>query len=197
MIVRLAAVGLGLLLAGCSVTVSSDVDRRDEPITATAYSKVDGVETWDLTGEPTRKSLGFEPDSSDATYETGDARAMRIVLPDRTVELSGIDISFYHGGGDDFSFGIHSDRHGPDELPGVFGDVIDQLGLDDAPVDDLTQQIGAAPAEQSASIEVGAQARGATGVRSGRWSVGSAATYTPLAKLGGVTFSGTWLSTDP
>lgn len=189
---RLATAGLGLLLAGCGVTVTSDVDRRDEPITATAYSKVDGIETWDLTGEPSRTAFGIKADSSAGTYETDEPRRVRIVLPGRTVDLDANLVSFY-AGSNDYTFGVSTDQLAVDPLLAAFSDVLGQLGIDDGIADDLARQIEAAPPDQPESIEVG------TGndrsVRLGSWSVGPSATYTPLGRLGRVVLGGSWPAT--
>jgi hypothetical protein len=177
---RLAALGLALII------VSACGGSASEPIDATAYSQVDGVETWDLTGEPSDAAFGIEGDSSAGIYETDEPRAVRVVLPGRTIEMDAVLVSFYNGG-NNFTFGVRSAQIAPEPLTAAFREALGQLDVDTAPADDLAQQMAATPADQVEQIDVGAES-----VVLGGWSVGAAAGITPLAGSGRVIFSGSW-----
>lgn len=191
---RLAAAGAAasiLILSACGgVTVKSDVDRPTPPIEATAYSKAAGVETWDLTGEPSRAAFGIDDGKSAKNYETQEPRTLRIVLPGRTVEVEAELLSFFTSDGTDYSFGIRTPQLAAEPLTAAFRDVLAQLDLDTALADDFAQQVAAAPADQPAAIEVGVGSDG--GTASGEWEVGPAVTFTPMAEGGSMTFSGSW-----
>jgi hypothetical protein len=176
-----------IVLSACGgVTVSSDKDRPDEPIKATAYSKVDGVETWDLTGQPTKAAFGIEDDSNDSVYETQEPRSVRVLLPGRIVEMQAVLVTFTSGAGD-YSFAVRTPQLKPEPLTEAFRDVLRQLQVDETPADTFAQKVAAAPSDQSERINVGA-----TSVVLGQWSVGPAAGIAPLAGSGRVIFSGTW-----
>lgn len=185
--VGLAGLALSILSACGGATVTSDPDRPTPTIEATAYSKGDGVETWDLTGTPSREAFGIEGDSSTGNYETKKPRTVRILLPGHTVELQAVLISFYNTG-TDFTFGIRSPYLTADELTATFRDVLGQLDLDVSLADEFAQKVAAAPSDQSEAIEVGVGFDG--GTQSGDWSVGPAVTFTPMADGGSMTFSG-------
>ena len=180
-----------IVLSACGgVTVTSDKDRPDEPIKATAYSKVAGVETWDLTGQPSDKALGIEEGSNDSVYETQEPRTVRVLLPGRTVEVQAVLVDFTSGAGD-FSFGVRTPQLAPEPLAEAFQDVLRQLQVDETPADIFAQKVAAAPSDQSERINVGA-----TSVVLAQWSVGPAAGIAPLAGTGRVIVSGTWPSSD-
>lgn len=187
---RLAVSGLVLIiLSACGgETVTSDRDRAPEPIDATAYSKVDGVETWDLTGEPSDVALGIDADSSAGIFETDEPRTVRIVLPGRTVETQAVLVSFYDGG-NNYTFGVRTAQLKPEPLTEAFRDLLGQLDVDAAPADDFAQKMAAAPSDQSERINVGSDS-----VVLGGWSVSVAAGIAPLAGSGRVIFSGSWPS---
>ena len=168
--------------------MTSDKDQPDEPIEATAYSKVDGVETWDLTGTPSDEAFGIEKDSSSAIYETpGEPRKVRIELPGRTVETDAVLVDFYRGATGSYTFGVRTAQLKPEPLTEAFRDVLRQLQVDETPADTFAQKVAAAPSDQSARINVGA-----TSVVLGQWSVGPAAGIAPLAGSGRVILSGSW-----
>lgn len=185
---RLAALGLVLIIVSAcgGETVTSDLDRVPEPIDATAYSEVDGVETWDLTGKPSDTAFGIDDDSSAGIYETNKPRTVRVVLPGRTVEMEAVLVSFYNGG-NNYTFGVRSAQLKPEPLTEAFRQVLDQLDVDIAPADDFVQRVAAAPADQSERINVGADS-----VLLGEWSVDATAGIAPLAGSGRVIFSGSW-----
>ena len=176
-----------IVLSACGgVTVTSDKDRPDEPIKATAYSKVAGVETWDLTGQPSDKALGIEEGSNDSVYETQEPRTVRVLLPGRTVEVQAVLVDFTSGAGD-FSFGVRTPQLAPEPLAEAFQDVLRQLQVDETPADIFAQKVAAAPSDQSEVIDVGV---GEDVAVLCDWSVAPSARFTPLATLGRVVLAG-------
>lgn len=186
---RLAAAGLVLvILSACGgEPVTSDLDRPNPPIDATAYSKAEGVETWDLTGEPSDAAFGIEGKASTAIYETQKPRRVRIVLQGRTVETEANLVDFRRGGTGDYTFRVSTPQLATEPLTAAFRDVLGQLDLDEAAADRLTEQVTAAPADQPEPIKVGT---GEEVADLGQWSVAPSATFTPLAGLGRVVLAG-------
>lgn len=184
---RLAVAGVVLIvLSACGgVTVKNDLDRSAEPIEATAYSKVDGVETWDLTGQPSNEAFGIV-DGSDSIYETQEPRTVRVLLPGRTVEMQAVLVTFTGAAGD-YSFAVRTPQVEPEPLVDAFRGVLRQLQVDEGPADTFAREVAAAPTDQSERINVGAES-----VVLGQWSVGPAAGIAPLAGSGRVILSGTW-----
>ncbi|MET0930743.1 MAG: hypothetical protein ABWX74_14580 [Aeromicrobium sp.] len=166
--------------------MTSDRDRPAEPIEATAYSEVDGVETWDLTGTPSDEAFGIEG-ASTAVYETQEPRPVRIVLEGRTVETDTDLVDFRRGGSGDYTFRVSTPQLAADPLVAEYRSVLGQLGLGEASVDELDRQVAAAPADQSEKITVGSGDETAV---VGPWSVAASATFTPLAGLGRVVLAG-------
>jgi hypothetical protein len=187
---RVAVVGAALIiLSACGgANVTSDRDRPTPGIVATAHSTVDGVETWDLTGEPSDAAFGIDGGKATAIYETEEPRTVRIVLPGRTVKVESDLVDFRRGGSDDYTFRVSTPQLEQEPLTGRFRDVLGQLDLDASPADDLDRKAAAAPADQSEVIEVGVGDDTAT---LGDWSVAPSATFTPLAKRGRVVLAGT------
>ncbi len=187
---RLAGAGLAVLIvSACSGgTVTGD---RGEVTGATAYSKVDGIDTWDLTGQPSEKAFGMQ--DGDAIYETNEPHRVRIVLPGRTIEMKTDLIDFYHSGGDDYSFRVSSPQQKSREVITVSRDVLRQLDMDGAVADRFAERVTTAPPDQSEVVDAGDDPLpGGRAPMFGSWAVGPNATYTPLATLGRVIFSGSW-----
>lgn len=186
---RLAAAGsMLIILSACGgATVTSDQDRPTPSIDATAHSTVDGVETWDLTGQPSDAAFGIEADSATAVYESQGARPVRIVLGDRTVETDANLVDFRRGGSGDYTFRVSTPQLESDPLTTEFRTLLDQVGLDAAAADRFARQVAAAPPDQPEKIEVGT---GDDTTTFGHWSVAPSATFTPLAGLGRVVLAG-------
>lgn len=184
---RLAAAGLALVcLSACGGSAT-------EPIDATAYSTVDGVETWDLTGEPSDAAFGIDGDSSAGIYETDEPRAVRVVLPGRTIEVEANLVDFRRGGSGDYTFRASTPQLEPEPLTAELRDVLGQLGMQDASADRFAREVAAAPRDQPEPIEIGVGV-GEEATDFGQWSVAPSVTFTPLAGRGRLVLAGAWPS---
>ena len=76
-----------LALLACSVLTAcaATIDKTDERPVPAARSAVDGVETWDLTAEPSAEAFGLEPEKDARIFQTPEIRPARFRLEDDLV----------------------------------------------------------------------------------------------------------------
>lgn len=190
-IMRLAATAATVaLLSGC-VTVHSPGDGDSDGPDPTARTVVDGVERWDLTGEPSTDAFGIPEDRIAGIYETDEPRPILLELPEGTsVQLEARLVSFERttgSDGDRFSLGIRGATVAPEELHRQLRSLADQLDLPPAEVDIFIAEVTNAPSEQTERVRYSSPS-----VTYGDLELGVAANVAPIADSGRFTLGGAW-----
>jgi len=179
------------LLSACIGVTMDDNDPKDSKPEPTARSSSDGVEVWDLTGQPSAKAFGISDETNDGTYETKTPRSVRFKLPGgRTIDTQATLVSFYRAGsGSDahFTVGIRTAQLEPGPLVTAFRGVLTQLDVPTDPADTLAAKIDAAPDDQTERISVGSDA-----VTLGDLKLSAQAGLAPVAGSGRVIVGGSW-----
>lgn len=188
---------LALVLAAVVVSVTACSGGSDEPVDATpssaspdapkatALSDEDGVQVWDLTGEPSDEAFGIPADPPSAAYNSDDPRPVRFELDGTTLELDLTDLTFYHPEGDIFAFLSRSDELSADQLAAAYRDVVEQLGVDDATADAFEADLAAAPTDEAGQVSVSYPDE----IRFGDWTLALSAAMSPSVGTGIVTVS--------
>lgn len=190
-IMGLAATAVAVaLLSGC-VTVHSPGDAGSDGPDPTARAVVDGVEQWDLTGEPSTDAFGIPEDRMAGIYETDEPRPILLELPEGTsVQLEARLVTFERTAGSDgdrFSLGIRGATVAPEELHRQLRSLADQLDLPPAEVDIFIAEVTNAPAEQTERVRYSSPS-----VTYGDLELGVAANVAPIADSGRFTLGGAW-----
>ena len=185
-----ATVAIVALLAGC-VTVRGAGDAGSDGPEPTARTVVDGVERWDLTGEPSTEALGIPEDSIAGIYETDEPRSILLELPEgASVELEARLVTFERTAGSDgdrFSLGIRGATVAPEELHRQLRSLADQLDLPPADVDIFIAEVTNSPPEQTERVRYSSPS-----VTYGDLELGVAANVAPIAGSGRFTLGGAW-----
>lgn len=176
-----------LMLAACN---GEDMNDKDSP-DPTARTTVDGVEVWDLTGDPSAAAFGIPEDSSDGSYETQKPRTVRLELPGGTsLTVKATLVSFYRSGRGDaatFTLGVRTAQLEPETLVTDYRDILTQLKVSTDAADKLADQIAAAPDDQTERINVGSEEVTLDGL-----AIGAQAGLAPIAGSGRIIVGGSW-----
>ncbi len=188
---RLAAAAVAVaLLSGC-VTVRGPGDAHSGGPDPTARTVVDGVERWDLTGEPSTEAFGIPDDRMAGIYETDEPRPILLELPEgASVKVEARLVTFERTtgvDGDRFSLGIRGATVAPEELHRQLRALADQLDLPPAEVDIFIAEVTNAPPEQTERVRYSSPS-----VTFGDLELGVAANVAPIAGSGRFTLGGAW-----
>ncbi|WP_344330031.1 hypothetical protein [Aeromicrobium halocynthiae] len=170
---------------------------ESEPSETTAQPaarwEVDGVETWDLTGEPSEAALGIEEDSRAGIHESDEPREVVLLLPDDTrVEVTTKVLSFERArtadGDDRFRIGLRGPTVPAEELVEKLRAVTEQLGVASADLDTFAQELDAAPADQTERIRYASPT-----AELGALTISVSANLAPIAEGGRLVIGGAWM----
>ena len=179
-----------MTLTGCVIV--NDSDQRDVEQDPTARTIEDGVETWDLTGEPTAEALGIPSDRMSADYRSDEPR--RIVLQlegGRSLRFEAPLLSFTRSrsaGGDAFTLGSRGATVAPEDLGAQLAELTEQLSGDPDPgVESFLAEVAQAPDEQTERVRYSSPEHVYGGL-----TLGVSADVAPIAGAGRFVVGGAW-----
>lgn len=187
----LMILALIVLLTGCvTVTENEPSDTAAEP---TARSEVDGVETWDLTGEPSAEAFGIEEDSLAASYQTDEPRTIVLALAggdSLRFEAPLISSTRARGAeGDNFTVGARGATVASDVLEDQLRSIVEQLGSSPDLVDPFAAEVAEAPEEQTERVRFSSPSASYDAL-----TINVAANLAPVAGYGRSIIGGAWTS---
>ena len=179
-----------MTLTGCVIVNDSDqADLENDP---TARTVKDGVEFWDLTGEPTAEALGIRSDRMSADYRSDEPR--RIVLQlegGRSLRFEAPLLSFTRSrsaGGDAFTLGSRGATVAPADLGDQLTALTEQLSGDPDPgVESFLAEVAQAPDEQTERVRYSSPEQ-----VYGDLTIGVSADVAPIAGAGRFVVGGAW-----
>ncbi len=181
---------LCLALAGCVTVRPSGFGDRDLP-EPSARTVADGVETWDLTARPSAEDIGFTDDSRLRIFETDEARTIELLLPGgASVRFQARLLTFNSprgADGGDVNFGVRGATVDPVELDTQLRDLLGQLDVPTDVVDEFSEEVAAAPADQTERIRLSSPT-----ATFGDLRLGVGANLAPIAGAGRYTLGGVW-----
>ena len=178
-----------VLLTGCvTVTENKPSETAAEP---TARSEVDGVESWDLTGEPSAEAFGITEDRLAATYQTDEPREIVLELAGgESLRFEAPVISFTRArgaDGDNFTVGARGATVAPDVLDTQLRDIVEQLGSSPDVVDTFSAEVADAPEDQTERVRFSSPES-----TYGDLTINVAANLAPIAGAGRFIVGGAW-----
>lgn len=183
-------IALCLLLAGCVTVRHNDSGGSDLP-EPKVRTVADGVETWDLTERPSAEDVGFTEESRSRIYETDEPRTIDLLLPgDESVRFEAHLLSFRSlpgSDGDEFTLGARGATVDPVELDAQLRDLLEQLGNPTDVVDPFSDEVAAAPADQTERIHFSSPT-----ATFGDLTLSVGANIAPIAGAGRYTLGGSW-----
>ncbi|WP_147918522.1 hypothetical protein [Ruania zhangjianzhongii] len=186
----LLVITLLALLTGC-FTVRDNRSTAPEGPEPTARTVVDGVETWDLTFEPSEEGFGIEGDSTAEIYETDEPRTIVLKLPGgESLRLDAQVIAFSRfsgAAGDRYTVGVRGATVEPEDLGEQLRVLLEQLETSPDEVDEFIAEVNDAPADQTERVRFSSPR-----VTFGDLRLGVGANVAPIAEGGRFTLGGAW-----
>ncbi|MGJ9414329.1 hypothetical protein ACHAAC_16625 [Aeromicrobium sp. CF4.19] len=168
----------------------NDTARDDGPDPA-ARSMVDGLETWDLTQEPSAEAFGIAEDDRAGIYETDEARTVVLLLPgEERLEVETKALSFERTGtasGERFRLGVRGPTVPKDQLVEQLRSLTDQLGVDPAGVEDYASELADVDDEQTERVRYSSPSATFDALE-----LGVSANVAPIADGGRFVLGGVW-----
>lgn len=186
----LLVIVLLVLPTGC-VTYGDDDSTAQNAPEPTARTEADGVETWDLTGEPSAEAFGIAGDSRAGIYETDEPRTIVLELPgEDSVRFEARVISFTRSSGpdgDQFTLGARGASVEPEQLVEQLRAILEQLEGSSDSADAFIEEVIDAPADQPERVRFSSPT-----VTFGDLELGVQANVAPIAQSGRFILGGAW-----